>query len=895
MFNTILSALERGISGFFQRLEWLWSATAHFIGMLPPVLRFVVYVALCLAVLCIALAHMKAIISNGDKWKEKPDSSLTFSYFCGTGQYQRACVYKDAHSLVADRAWLLFSAAGAAYHIGNYKSELKLRLFLLSLVHIPLVVIGFFEMIFRTVFGFLYLLVAGAIHWAVLALLKMYAMFLIPLCSIIDARRRREQHCPYCYQTFRLPGYICPSCGDVHKDLTPGNTGLFFARCRCGKFLPSALGTGRSHLEGVCPLCGKPLATTGAKEFTLQMIGGNASGKTAYLASFQHICRTTGQHTKVTQLNLFPQEQFDELERMFMDGVTSESSKASVAAYSMVYNFKDGVKENMVIYDIPDEVLISGIYEQNPLNFAYTDGILVIFDPTSSQTVREESLEKGEPVPNGTYSADENEAEDIVVEFIQQFSRLSNRSSSKVIKIPVAVIINKTDLKAVKEKIGWDAIQLKFQGNPSRFYDSISQARSTICRDYMISLGMANAINNLESVFSNVQYFPVSAAGHICREGEPLCPEGVMDPVAWIAGEQGAKIGELLEISGNTVKGNGFKDTVVEDALLERYKNAEKLLSEKEFENAEKEFRRLGNYQDSEMRAVAVAGQRYQYAKELFVQKKYGLAAEHFAALGSYQDSSDYVFESLYRHGDICLDSKSFNEAIAAFGKIGKYKDAPVKCTEARYLLAGQKAENGDPIGALEGYRMLGGYKDSARKAKLLFPALIKKGEKRNLSFGKYKWRVLNANQEMAMVITETVVGLVAYHESLEEITWKDSTIRKFLNSDFIYGFDDCEKRMIVPSVVINADNREYGTSGGEDTVDAVFLLSSKEMDNLFSGNSDRIPEKGEVDAGWCWLRTPGGSHSYASIVDSTGTISEGGNIVNNSSGGIRPVMWVRF
>lgn len=117
----------------------------HFVNILPPVVRFIIHAAFYLSILGIILTQIRAMFFNRDKWKEKYNSGLTFSYFRGTGQYQRRYIYRDAHNFLSDRTWLLLSAAGVAYHLGIYESDSKLRLFLLSFIHIPLTVIGFIE------------------------------------------------------------------------------------------------------------------------------------------------------------------------------------------------------------------------------------------------------------------------------------------------------------------------------------------------------------------------------------------------------------------------------------------------------------------------------------------------------------------------------------------------------------------------------------------------------------------------------------------------------------------------------------------------------------------------------------------------------------------------------
>lgn len=896
--NSVITTIPKWIDIFFQWIEKIWSAAVTFVDILPPVLTFVIHIAFYLAMFGIVMTHIRAILFNRDKWKEKYGSGLMFSYFFGTGQYQRTHIYRDAYAFLTDRTWLYVSAAGAAYHLGKYESESKWKVFMLSFFYIPLVIIGIPEMLFRTVFGWVYFVIVNIIHWAILVLLNIVAYMAMPIWNIIDHSMRTEQHCPHCYMTFRVPGYVCPSCGRIHKDLIPGKTGLVVARCECGKFLPSVLSTGRSKLDGVCPGCEKPLATTGAKEFTLQLIGANKSGKTAYLAAFQHMYRATNKNGHSIELLPFPREQFEDLEKMFMNGMVLESSKTSIATYSIVHNCSDGSKDNLVVYDIPDEALMNGVYEQNPLNFAYSDGILIILDPTAVRSVRAENEKKGQHVPEKSYSDNEAETEDIIIEFIQQFSRLSNRSSSKKIKIPVAVIVNKVDLKAVNSKIGRDAIAYKFKANPSLYKGNYADARNEICRNYIISLGMANAINNLESVFPNVQYFAVSAMGHIFQEGQPFVPIDVIEPIAWVAAQNNSKLSSLLKASHNIISGDGFEDKATSKALENRYKNAEKLLASRDFKRAKVEFDLLRDYKDSAKKADSIAELRYQFAKSLFSKGSFEEAYREFTEMKGYRDSKNYALESALKVGDIALDKGDFEKAVSVLKGLSSYKGANKKLIEAKYKLAEQKALSGDPEGALTDYNSLGEYKDSKSKARLLLPELIKNGAKRNLAFGKFKWRVLKIENSLgiALIVTETIVEKAAYNNKLMDVVWKDSSIRNYLNTKFLYDFNDEEKKKIFMSIPIkNESNSEYETVAGEDTTDAVFLLSINEMKELFTSDEDRMPMSGGVDAKWCWLRSPGGNNSYAAIVDFSGSISEGGNAVNNADGGIRPAMWINL
>ena len=68
------------------------------------------------------------------------------------------------------------------------------------------------------------------------------------------------------------------------------------------------------------------------------------------------------------------------------------------------------------------------------------------------------------------------------------------------------------------------------------------------------------------------------------------------------------------------------------------------------------------------------------------------------------------------------------------------------------------------------------------------------------------------------------------YHQTSENVTWEACDLRKWLNTEFYNtAFNEDEKSRMLLSHLDNSDNDEYGTSGGNNTDDIVFLLSLKE------------------------------------------------------------------
>ena len=193
--------------------------------------------------------------------------------------------------------------------------------------------------------------------------------------------------------------------------------------------------------------------------------------------------------------------------------------------------------------------------------------------------------------------------------------------------------------------------------------------------------------------------------------------------------------------------------------------------------------------------------------------------------------------------------------------------------------------------------------------------------------FGSYEWRVLDIQNNTALIITEYIIEYRAYHNAYKDITWADCSLRKYLNSEFYDRFSAAEKLRIIPVLNKNPDNQWYGTKGGTDTQDSIFLLSIEETvcryfgdssSKLYSpgknqrywferkdeNNSKRIArlESRKEGSWWWWLRSPGRVNIKAVYIHGDGNIGiQGNNILKGNisdgecKGGIRPALWLKL
>ena len=203
------------------------------------------------------------------------------------------------------------------------------------------------------------------------------------------------------------------------------------------------------------------------------------------------------------------------------------------------------------------------------------------------------------------------------------------------------------------------------------------------------------------------------------------------------------------------------------------------------------------------------------------------------------------------------------------------------------------------------------------------------------------KWRVLNRNGNDALLLADVALDDQEYNTSWEAaVTWETSSMRSWLNGygasvnqpktdyskkNFINSaFTSTQMNAIKTTNVVNNNNINYGTAGGNNTSDKVFLLSESEVYNTDTAegygfvkdyntydearrsrcstyayamgtwryhNTDAEYTKYNGNI-WWWLRSPGWNIDDAVMVNKYGWVDRYGNYVYNYYyDGVRPAL----
>lgn len=95
-------------------------------------------------------------------------------------------------------------------------------------------------------------------------------------------------------------------------------------------------------------------------------------------------------------------------------------------------------------------------------------------------------------------------------------------------------------------------------------------------------------------------------------------------------------------------------------------------------------------------------------------------------------------------------------------------------------------------------------------------------------------WRVLQVKNNKALLLSEYALDAKPFSETSSPTTWEKSSVRQWLNSDFynvvFRSRGTWKKRYVLKTKLKAPDNPVYGTDGGCETIDKVFLLSWEDM-----------------------------------------------------------------
>jgi len=353
--------------------------------------------------------------------------------------------------------------------------------------------------------------------------------------------------CPFCIREYSTSQvlYVCPDCGDASSPKFGEREPIKCKHAGCG-----GLATQRK-----CPNCGEeiPKIALETPNLPFSIVGVANSGKTNYITVMLHelvkssgLRLALGSQTKDTR-----DHQNDNYRRIYEEHTRPDVTRAG-ASMPQIWYIRNLMKKHG--NDVPTYTFTifdgAGEDHENNLDPSSTvcryinasKAIILAVDPLVLSKIRSGGVVDPEVMRNSlTGSEGETKnAEDIVHSVAAYIKSARGIKSTKLLDIPVAVVLTKFDTVLTHRSFGQHAL-IKSPSMSIRDgkvdITEIQQVDDEI-RNWLNEIGESAFINALHSHFSEFYFFGVSSYGEPPIDARTLVneirPHRVLDPILWL-------------------------------------------------------------------------------------------------------------------------------------------------------------------------------------------------------------------------------------------------------------------------------------------------------------------------------------------------------------------------
>ncbi|MCX5884405.1 MAG: hypothetical protein NT096_00580 [Proteobacteria bacterium] len=208
---------------------------------------------------------------------------------------------------------------------------------------------------------------------------------------------------------------------------------------------------------------------------------------------------------------------FDRERRRLESGVTVAPTSGSVPDAFILRVKYQKCRSLLYLYDAPGEEFshIDTFSQHQWLQRA--DGLMLLVDPASLPGF----IKQVGCIPDPEVQASKTPLTDVVNSCIVASEKMIGMQSGEGSSVPLAVVITKADLEAVKQRVGNFSVGIN---------------NGDLCRHALCEWGAGSAMQTVEKRFSNIKYFACSALGRTPskKNTAPFSAYGVLDPLLWI-------------------------------------------------------------------------------------------------------------------------------------------------------------------------------------------------------------------------------------------------------------------------------------------------------------------------------------------------------------------------
>ena len=334
-----------------------------------------------------------------------------------------------------------------------------------------------------------------------------------------EARRRKARYaqaaCMECLHVTQWPAYLCPSCGERHHDVNPGNLGTFTRRCACGASFPTLASKAAWKTTAACKRCQKtlPEGAGAVRDIRIPVFGDANAGKTRFLYASLNSLLAEADHAGVPVT--FPDQAVGLDVRRGRELIKAgrNTTKTSSGGVAITFRLREGRESDLIhMFDAAGEDY-SEAEKYEKLRFLDdSQGLAYVLDPFSIPAVREQ-LGSQQGAVLAAAQAAHNDPD---LAYGEVISRLRN-GGVPVSAQRLAVVISKADLL---RKAGLDI-----------------PAESAAIEDWLVKTGQQNLVLAMDREFAEVRYFAVASL-----DVDASLPDDPGVPLRWLLAVHGVRL-----------------------------------------------------------------------------------------------------------------------------------------------------------------------------------------------------------------------------------------------------------------------------------------------------------------------------------------------------------------
>lgn len=451
----------KNAAAFFKKV---FGRSLEFINAHPAV-KAVILILAAFGCLGVIVSLVTAVIRNRDRRLKNDERGLYYNWFSGTRTATVRAIRSEYFKLLFSNLW----NKSCIYYWVHSFGELFVKSRVIGmLAGAPYLVFGaaaIVEFAVKIVVGIALAVVLIPAELIVYAVTKAIALITCPIASGVSKSQLKAQHCLSCYSEFKKPVMKCPGCGAEHEYISPGEYGLFFARCTCGKLM-KIMPKYQQNYSFVCPECGSPIAANRNRQTYIGVVAGDGAWEAKFIRDMRRDAEAAFTGAR---------------ERLFYTGSQGIVNMTDPSAQEPMSDPYDAnalalcsdrrlmhCTDSLVFYALPAQRILNESFGRPPLLMGQLDGIALLIDLTKKAV--------------GTSIEDqpEREMEGIVSLFIQQFYSMTGQKANRLSPVNVAVAV---------------------------IDDGSANADEADCMRALDEKGYGPAIAQLQSVFKNIRFF----------------------------------------------------------------------------------------------------------------------------------------------------------------------------------------------------------------------------------------------------------------------------------------------------------------------------------------------------------------------------------------------------